>query len=61
MNAKIERFNLTTQQEFYYNKRDLLFDDIKEFNKQLSKWILRYNTQRPHLSLKFLSLLKIPC
>ena len=58
MNAKVERFNRTTQEEFYRNHQDDLFQDIKLFNEKLMKWLVWYNIDRPHWSLKFNSPLK---
>lgn len=58
MNGKVERFNRTTQEEFYNYNQDLLFDDIEMFNQKLMKWILWFNTERPHSSLKFIPPLK---
>ena len=61
MNAKVERLNRTTQEEFYIRYKSLLWDNIEAFNKKLVKWVLWYNTERPHWSLKFLSPLKFYC
>ena len=61
MNAKVERLNRTTQEEFYLRYKSLLWDNIEAFNKKLVKWVLWYNTERPHWSLKFLSPLKFYC
>ena len=50
LNAKIERFNLTLQEEFIdWNWN--LFYDLDKFNQKLMDWLLFYNTKRPHHSL----------
>ena len=52
MNAVIERFNRTIQEEFVnWNKETLAFC-LADFNHKLIDWLLWYNTQRPHHSLK---------
>ena len=51
LNAKVERFNRTVQEEFVdWNWRSL-FNDLKLFNHRLIDWLLFYNTERPHFSL----------
>lgn len=52
MNAHCERLNRTLQEEFIDYKINLLFDDITEFNKQFSDYLLFYNTQRVHYAFK---------
>jgi transposase InsO family protein len=51
-NAHCERFNRTIQDEFVDYHEDLLFSDLLGFNNKLLGWLLWYNTQRPHHSLK---------
>lgn len=51
MNAYIERFNRTIQEEFIDWHRQLLADDLNGFNHKLMDWLLWYNTKRPHWSL----------
>ena len=51
MNAHNERFNRTLQEGFVDYYDDLLFTDIDEFNKEMSKWLIDYNTKIPHHSL----------
>jgi transposase InsO family protein len=51
MNAFIERYNRTVQEQFVDWNMDLLFTDIEEFNRQLMDWLIWYNTKRPHQSL----------
>ena len=36
---------------------DLLFDDLADFNRKLADWLLFYNTERPHHSLRLLQFL----
>lgn len=53
-NGHIEKFNRTIQEEFIDQNEHLLSDpDI--FNQKLIDWLLWYNTERPHWSLKLLS------
>jgi len=51
MNAYIERFNRTLQEEFLDYHEDLLFSNINAFNNQLMDYLLFYNTKRIHQSL----------
>ena len=51
MNAYIERFNRTIQEEFINWHRQLLADNLNGFNRKLIDWLLWYNTKRPHWSL----------
>ena len=55
MNAKIERYNRTVQEEFVDWHLDDLGYDIGSFNYQLMDWVLWYNTERPHHTLKLKS------
>jgi transposase InsO family protein len=51
LNAKVERFNRTVQEEFLeWNSRSL-FHDLESFNHKLVDWLIFYNTKRPHFSL----------
>ena len=52
MNAHAERFNRTLQEQFVDYHEDLLFDDLADFNRKLADWLLFYNTERPHHSLR---------
>ncbi len=51
MNAHVERFNRTLQEEFVEYHEALLFEDIAAFNRNLGDYLVHYNTQRPHLAL----------
>lgn len=51
MNAQIESFNRTIQEDFIDWHLDLLTRDINQFNHQLVDWLIWYNTKRPHSSL----------
>ena len=51
MNAYIERFNRTAQEEFIYQHQHLIRDNLQEFNQKLMRWLIWYNTERPHFSL----------
>lgn len=55
MNAFIERFNRTLSEEFMVYHRSLLRDDIEGFNEALAKWLIWYNTERPHEGLGLVS------
>lgn len=55
MNAHVERFNRTLDEEFLQYHRALLRDDVKTFNDILIDWLLWYNGERPHHSLSLLS------
>ena len=55
MNAKIERYNRTIQEEFVDYHLDDLGYDMGSFNYQLMDWVLWYNTERPHFTLKLKS------
>ena len=53
-NGHIEKFNRTIQEEFVDQNESLLADpDV--FNRKLIDWLLWYNTERPHWSLKLSS------
>ncbi len=51
MNAQIESFNRTIQEDFIDWHLDLLTNNIDAFNQKLVDWLLWYNTIRPHSSL----------
>ena len=54
MNAHVERFNRTLQEDFVDFHEDLLWageDGLAEFNRRLADWLLWYNTERPHQAL----------
>ncbi len=55
MNAFIERFNRTIQEEFAYGHRATLAHDIASFNEKLVEWLIWYDTKRPHHSLGLVS------
>lgn len=51
-NPSLERFNNTIQYEWLlYSKTGL--DDIEEGNKDLTKWLIKYNSYRPHQALDY--------
>ena len=52
MNAHAERFHRTLQEQFVDYHEALLFDDLADFNRKLADWLLFYNTERPHHSLR---------
>lgn len=47
MNAHVERFNRTIQEEFVDYHKDLLLD-CATFNNKLMDWLIWYNTKRVH-------------
>ena len=51
MNAHVERFNRTLDEEFLRYHRALLRDDVRSFNDRLIDWLLWYNAERPHYAL----------
>lgn len=51
MNAHVERFNRTLDEEFLQGNRALLRDDVRAFNDKLIDWLLWYNGERPHHAL----------
>jgi transposase InsO family protein len=51
MNAHVERFNRTLDEEFLQYHRALLRDDMRAFNEKLIDWLLWYNGERPHYAL----------
>ena len=51
MNAHVERFNRTLDEEFLKRHRALLRDNVAEFNNALVDWLLWYNSERPHYAL----------
>lgn len=55
MNAKIERYNRTVQEEFVDWHLDNFVLDVQQFNHQLMDWLIYYNTERPHWTLKLKS------
>ena len=54
MNAHVERFNRTIQEEFVDYHEDLLLDP-QAFNRELIPWLLWYNGERPHWGLNLKS------
>lgn len=54
MNAHVERFNRTLQEEFLDYHEDLLVDPMV-FNRQMIPWLLWYNGERPHWGLNLQS------
>jgi transposase InsO family protein len=52
-----ERFNRTLQEEFV----DLgnYTENIPEFNKNLTEWLIEYNFKRPHISLNYETPIKL--
>lgn len=54
INAFIERFNRTIQEEFIL-RNDEIYYDTSAMTRKLTKYLFWYNYQRPHASLKYLS------
>jgi hypothetical protein len=52
-NPVCERFNRTLKEEFL--RQGNWTDDMQEFNHRLTKWLIKYNTIRPHQSLNYLT------
>lgn len=57
MNAHIERFNRTLEEEFIMWHRHLMVDrnNFEKLNEKLQAYVRYYNTVRPHTSLGFVS------
>jgi putative transposase len=55
MNAYVERFNRTVQEEFIVYHRALLRDSLEATNQALTDWLSWYNGERPHEGLGMLS------
>lgn len=51
MNAVVERFNRTLQEEFIDWHKETLAYDLDGFNHKLIDWLLWYNLERPHYAL----------
>lgn len=54
INSFIERFNRTIQEEFILRNDDIYYN-IDTFKVKLTKYLIWYNYQRPHSSLKYVS------
>lgn len=52
MNAHVERFNRTIQDEFVDYRLQILAHDIREFNRQLIDWLMWYNIERVHYAFQ---------
>lgn len=52
MNAHVERFNRTLQEDFVEGDEDLLWADRPRFNQRLWEYLGWYNRERPHRSLE---------
>jgi transposase InsO family protein/transposase-like protein len=56
-NAINERFNRTLEEEFIEESEQfepsMFFDDLREANNLLTKWLTFYNFERPHQTLKY--------
>ncbi len=49
MNAYVERFNRTIQEEFLNTHKNLfLTENLDSLNKRLTEWLVFYNERRPH-------------
>jgi hypothetical protein len=55
INGFIERANRSLKEEFINPNLDLLLISLDEFNHELIKHLIWYNTERPHQSLNFMS------
>ncbi len=52
MNAHVERFNKTIQNDFVDFRYGLLKDDVSGFNRELMDWLIWYNTRRVHCAFR---------
>jgi transposase InsO family protein len=48
MNAHVERFNRTIQEEYLNYKKFILLNDIDRFNSEMMDYLIWYNTKRVH-------------
>jgi transposase InsO family protein len=53
-NPVLERFNRTIQEDFV-EMTPVAIDEIKEFNQELTEWLIEYNSIRPHETLDYLT------
>lgn len=53
-NPALERFNNTIQYE-WLKYSEIGLDSIEEANKDLTKWLIKYNSYRPHETLDYLT------
>jgi len=53
-NPAVERFNRTIQDE-WLSLSEIGLDELKEANRDIPKWLVEYNANRPHQSLDYLS------
>ena len=52
-NGFVERFNRTVLEEFFRTAfRTKLYESVKALQKDLDKWLVHYNTERPHLGYR---------
>ncbi|MGL4759201.1 MAG: integrase core domain-containing protein [Patescibacteria group bacterium] len=51
MNAYIERYNRTIQEEFAYHNLNNMGYNMEEFNKDLIDYLMYYNFNRPHIGI----------
>lgn len=61
MNAYVERFNRTLQEEFIDYNKQTLASNLYQFNHNLIDYLLWYNAKRPHWSLGLISPLRYIC
>jgi transposase InsO family protein len=59
MNAHVERFNRTIQEEFVDFHEELLLTDIMAFNDKLFDYLTWYNRDRPHHALQLQSPMQV--
>ena len=53
-NPALERFNKTIQEE-WLDFSETGLDDIQEANEDLTLWLIKYNSYRPHETLEYLT------
>ncbi|MDW8095106.1 MAG: integrase core domain-containing protein [Caldimicrobium sp.] len=57
----VERFNRTLEEEFIEYREWMLKDDLEEFNRELMRYLIWYNTERVHSGLGNVSPLEWIC
>jgi transposase InsO family protein len=55
INGVVERFNRTLKDEFISRCDELYTQDRLGLDRKLTNWLIWYNTQRPHYSLKYMT------
>jgi transposase InsO family protein len=53
INAFVERFHRTVKEEFFeVTLRETFYDSVEALQTDLDRWLIHYNTERPHLGYR---------